>query len=87
MIGLSFIIIGIIYYSLKPLVMAIVINILEPKNKLIYIPVIINFFFYCYAFLKNKVFYFGVEGNIELGLWGYAFIVTNWVYWIIFLLY
>lgn len=86
MIGLSFIIIGIIYYSLKPLVMAIVINIVEPKNKLIYIPVIINFFFYCYAFLKNKVFYFGVEGNIELGLWGYAFIVTNWVYWIIFLL-
>ena len=48
MIGLSFIIIGIIYYSLKPLVMAIVINIVEPKNKLIYIPVIINFFFYCY---------------------------------------
>ena len=86
MIGLSFIIIGIIYYSLKPLVMAIVINIVEPKNKLIYIHVIINFFFYCYAFLKNKVFYFGVEGNIELGLWGYAFIVTNWVYWIIFLL-
>ena len=36
MIGLSFIIIGIIYYSLKPLVMAIVINIVEPKNKLIY---------------------------------------------------
>lgn len=85
MIGLSLMIIGIIYYSLKPLVMAIVINVMEPKNKLIYIPVIVNFFFYCSMFLKNKVFYFGVDGKIELGFWGYAFIITNWVYWFMFL--
>lgn len=85
MIGLSLMIIGIIYYSLKPLVMAIVINVMEPKNKLIYIPVIVNFFFYCSMFLKNKVFYFGFDGKIELGFWGYAFIITNWVYWFMFL--
>ncbi|MDH6458247.1 sensor histidine kinase YesM [Fusobacterium sp. PH5-7] len=85
-IGLPLIIIGIIYYSLKPLVMAIGINIVEPKNKLIYIPVVVNFFFYCNAFLKNKVFYLGVDGSIELGFLGYAFIVTNWVYWIMLLL-
>ncbi|MHD0318106.1 sensor histidine kinase [Fusobacterium sp. THCT1E2] len=85
MVGLSLMIIGMIYYSLKPLVMAIVINVMEPKNKLIYIPVIVNFFFYCSMFLKNKVFYFGVDGRIRLGFWGYAFIVTNWVYWFMFL--
>ena len=85
-IGLPLIIIGIIYYSLKPLVMAIGINIVEPKNKLIYIPVVVNFFFYCNAFLKNKVFYLGADGSIELGFLEYAFIVTNWVYWIMLLL-
>ena len=85
-IGLPLIIIGIIYYSLKPLVMAIGINIVEPKNKLIYIPVVVNFFFYCNAFLKNKVVYLGADGSIELGFLEYAFIVTNWVYWIMLLL-
>lgn len=85
MIGWSLMIIGIIYYSLKPLVMAVAISVMEPKNKLIYIPVIVNFFFYCSMFLKNKVFYFGFDGRIELGFWGYAFIVTNWVYWFMFL--
>ncbi len=85
-IGLPLILIGIIYYSLKPLVMAIVINMVEPKNKLIYIPAIVNFLFYCWAFLKNNVFYFGADGNLALGFFGYAFIVTDWVYWIIFLL-
>lgn len=85
-IGLPLIIIGIIYYSLKPLVMAIGINIVEPKNKLIYIPVVVNFFFYCNAFLKNKVFYLGTDGSIELGFLKHSFIVTNWVYWIMLLL-
>lgn len=86
MIGLPLIITGIIYYSLHPLVMAIFINIVEPKNKLVYIPAIANFFFYCVMFFKNKIFYFGTNGSIELGFWGYAFNVTNWIYWIIFLL-
>ncbi|MGL5255904.1 MAG: sensor histidine kinase, partial [Proteocatella sp.] len=85
-LGFSLIITGIIYYSLKPLVMAIVINIVEPKNKLIYIPAIVNCLFYCMAFFKNNIFYFGAGGSLEIGIWGYAFIVTDWVYWIIFLL-
>lgn len=82
---LPLIITGLIYYSLKPIVMAIVITIIEPKNKLIYIPAIVNFFFYCSIFLKNKVFYFGADGSIELGLLEYTFIITNWIYWGIFL--
>ena len=85
-IGLALITTGIIYYSLKPLVMAILINMVEPKNKLIYIPAIVNFLFYCGAFLKNRVFYFGAGGGLEVGLSVNAFIVTDWVYWVILLL-
>lgn len=84
--GLSLIITGITYYSLKPLVMATAINMMEPKNKLIYVPAIVNFLFYCGAFLKNNVFYFGPDGRLELGLVRYTVIVTNLVYWVIFLL-
>ena len=83
--GLPIIITGITYYALKPLVMASVINMVEPKNKLIYIPVILNFLFYCRAFFENSVFCFGPDGTLELGLAGYAFIITDWVYWVIFL--
>ena len=86
MVGLPLIITGITYYSLKPLVMATAINMVEPKNKLIYVPAIVNFLFYCGAFFKNNVFYFGSDGSLELGLVGYTFIVTDWVYWVIFLL-
>ncbi|WP_028829872.1 sensor histidine kinase [Proteocatella sphenisci] len=85
-LGLSLIITGIIYYSLKPLVMAILINMVEPKNKTIYIPAIVNFLFYCGAFFKNNVFYFGAGGSLEVALLGHAFIVTEWVYWVILLL-
>lgn len=85
MVGLPLIITGITYYSLKPLVMAAVIKMVEPKHKLIYVPAIVNFIFYCGAFYKNNVFYFGSDGSLDLGLVGYAFIVTDWVYWVIFL--
>ena len=85
-IGLALIITALIYYSLKPLVMAILINMVEPKNKLIYIPAMANFLFYCGAFLKNRVFYIGAGGGLEVGLSGNAFIVTDWVYWVILLL-
>ncbi|MBE6035326.1 MAG: sensor histidine kinase [Clostridiales bacterium] len=85
MVGLLLIITGITYYSLKPLVMATVINMVKSKNKLIYVPAIVNFLFCCSAFLKNNAFYFGPDGSLELGLVGYTFIVTDWVYWIIFL--
>ncbi len=86
MVGTAIIITGITYYSLKPLVMVTVINMVEQKNKLIYLPAILNFIFYCWAFLKNNVFYFGADGRLELGFVGYIFIVTDWIYWIIFLL-
>ena len=85
-VGAALIITALIYYSLKPLVMAILINMVEPKNKLIYIPAMTNFLFYCGAFLKNRVFYIGAGGSLEAGLSGNAFIVTDWVYWVILLL-
>lgn len=85
MIGLSLMITGMIYYSLNPLIMGIIITIAEPKKKLVYIPAILNFLFYCGLFFKNMLFCFGADGNIELSFWGYAFDITNLVYWFIFL--
>ncbi|MFV0517966.1 MAG: sensor histidine kinase [Aminipila sp.] len=84
-LGISLIITSIVYYSIKPMILATVIHMVEPKNKLTYIPAIVNFLFYCYAFFKNSVFHFGADGSLELGFVGHAFIVTDWVYWIIFL--
>lgn len=84
-IGLPLMIAGLIYYSLNPLIMGIIITIAEPKKRLVYIPAIFNFFFYCGLFFKNMLFYSGADGNIELGFWGYAFDITNLVYWLIFL--
>lgn len=77
-LGQSFIIAIMLYYSLKPLVLAIVITVLKPKAKLIYIPTIMNFLFYYSLILKNK--------NIELETIMYPSIITNCIYWIIFLL-
>ena len=84
-IGLPLMIAGLIYYSLNPLVMGIIITIAEPRKKLVYIPAILNFLFYCRLFFKNMIFCFGTGGNIELGFWGYAFDITNLIYWLIFL--
>jgi hypothetical protein len=86
LISIPLIITSITCYSLKPLCMAMIVNLLVPKNKLIYIPAIINFFIYCGAFIKNSVFYMGAGGNLELAVIGYTFIITEWVYWIILLL-
>lgn len=86
MMGLPLIIASITYYSLKALVMATAINMVEPKNKLIYVPAIVNFLFYCGAFFKNNIFYFRLDGRLELGLVRYTVIVTDLVYWVIFLL-
>ena len=72
------------YYSLKPITMVIIISIIKPKNKLIYIPIILNFIFYCSNFFQNKFFIFNFLSYI--GIYDYAFIITNSIYWIIFLL-
>lgn len=85
MVGVPIMLTGIIYYALKPVVMATVINIIESKNKFIYIPAVANFIYYCVAFYFNRVFYFTDNGNLELGIIGHGFIVTDWVYWIILL--
>lgn len=84
--GLLFIILIIIYYSLKPLIMAIVITVLKPKVKLIYIPIIVNFFFLIYIILGNKEIYKNMIENYNLNIFNYSFIIVNFIYWIIFLL-
>lgn len=81
----SFILLKLIYCSLKPLVMAIVVSVMKSKNRLIYIPVALNFFLYCVLFFNNKVFSFDILSNFEVEFWRYGYIITNWVYWSIFL--
>lgn len=81
---LTFSLVQMAYYSLKPITMVIIISIIKPKNKLIYIPIILNFIFYCSNFFQSKFFIFNFLSYI--GIYDYAFIITNSIYWIIFLL-
>ena len=85
LIGKNFIILKLIYYSLKPLIMGIVVSVMKPKNKLIYIPAILNFLFYCSLILNNRLFSFDILNSFGSELWKYSYIVTNWIYWIILL--
>ena len=85
LIGKNFILLKLIYYSLKPLIMGIVVSVMKPKNKFIYIPAILNFLFYCSLILNNRLFSFDILNSFGSELWKYGYIVTNWIYWIILL--
>ena len=81
--GLVSIGISIIYYVLKPMIMIFVIKILEQKNKLFYIPSIVNLIF-CYAILtENSLVYVAPERRLEFV--EYISVAVEWIYWIIFL--
>lgn len=84
-IGKNFILLKLIYYSLKPLIIAIVVSVMKPKNKFIYIPAVLNFLFYCSLILNNRLFSFDILNSFGSELWKHGYIVTNWIYWIIFL--
>lgn len=85
LIGKNFIILKLIYYSLKPLIMGIVVSVMKLKNKFIYIPAVLNFLFYCSLILNNRLFSFDILNSFGSELWKHGYIVTNWIYWIIFL--
>lgn len=74
---------NILYYAWKPMIMIFIIGILEPKNKLFYIPGIVNLIFCCSILLKNDLFSFEVQRRVELI--GYLSVVTEWIYWVLFL--
>lgn len=84
-IGKNFILLKLIYYSLKPLIMGIVVSVMKPKNKFIYIPAVLNFLFYCSLILNNRLFSFDILNSFGSELWKHGYIVTNWIYWVIFL--
>ena len=84
-IGKNFILLKLIYYSLKPLIIAIVVSVMKPKNKFIYIPAVLNFLFYCSLILNNRLFSFDILNSFGSELWKHGYIVTNWIYWIILL--
>ena len=85
LIGKNYIFLKFIYYSLKPLIMGIVVSVMKPKNKFIYIPAVLNFLFYCSLILNNRLFSFDILNSFGSELWKHGYIVTNWIYWIIFL--
>lgn len=85
-LGLPIMITSLIYYGLKPLVMAIIINAVAPKNKFVYIPAIANFLFCFMGLFSHDGFYFGPDGALQMGMAGYASVITDWVYWGVFLL-
>lgn len=81
--GLVSIGISIIYYVLKPMIMIFVIKILEQKNKLFYIPSIVNLIFYYAILTENSLVYVAPERRLEFV--EYISVAVEWIYWIIFL--
>lgn len=83
----SLIVTMIIYYSIKPLIMTLIIVALKPKiKKIIYIPLVLNFICYYVIVLRNGILHLEHLNINELEFLLYPFIITNCVYWIIFLL-
>ena len=83
----SLIVTMIVYYSIKPLIMTLIIVVLKPKiKKIIYIPLVLNFICYYVIVLRNGILHLEQLNINELEFLLYPFIITNCVYWIIFLL-
>ncbi len=81
--GYFFIIIKILYYTLKPMPMIFIIKMIEKKNKFIYFPIILNLIFYCGILIYKSIYYFELE-RIN-NLIEYSSIIVEWIFWIIFL--
>ncbi len=81
--GFSLEILELLYYILKPIVMIFIIRIIEKKNKLIYIPSILNFIFYCSILFQENILYLKLERREQFI--EYSSILTEWILWIFFL--
>ncbi len=83
--GIMLMITAIIYASLRPLILAIVVNIAEPRRIFMWIPAVANAVIYTCAVFSNHVFYFAQNEQLRIGMMNYSAIVTDWIYWVIFL--
>lgn len=73
------------YYCTKPLPMMAFISLTGNKIKRYYLPAIINAICYIYFFFSNHSIYANIPISTLPGIWKYGFIITEWIYWIIFL--
>lgn len=81
--SLTEIIIEMLYYALKPIILVFITKIVDKKNKLVYIPVILNIIFYCGILAQENIFHLNLERKTELI--EYSSIITEWILWIFFL--
>ncbi len=83
--GINAVLSEIFYYGTKPLPMVALISMADKSTKKNYIPAVINLLVYVSYYILNRNSVMS-EPVMQLhGPIGYFYIVTEWVYWIIFL--
>lgn len=82
--GLALTLAEMLYYTLRPLIIIFIIKIIEKKNKLVYIPIILNLLFYIAILLQDNVFNFKLIENNRQYI-KYSSIIVEWLFWAIFL--
>ena len=76
---------SILFYSLRPLPMAALISMVGKKNSYNYIPSLLNAILYLVCFSQRLQGLIGISQDQASFLIQYTYIITEWVYWIIFL--
>lgn len=82
--GLVLITTEMLYYTLRPLIIIFIIKMIEKKNKLVYIPIILNLIFYIVILLQENIFSFKLVENSRRYI-EYSSIIVEWSFWMIFL--
>ncbi len=83
--GLEYYISSILYFSLNPLPMLALIGMTDRHNKYNYIPILLNFVIYCSYFISCKYSLPLRDVMESYYIPNYAYVVTEWVCWVIFL--
>lgn len=81
--GLVEIITEMLYYALKPIALIFITKIVKKRNKLVYIPAVLNIVFYCSILVQENILHLKLERKTELI--EYSSIITEWIIWIFFL--
>lgn len=83
--GINVVISQIFYYVTKPLPMVALISMADKNTKRNYIPAVINALVYIVYYFYNSNIVIYEQVMRPQGPVGYFYIITEWVYWIIFL--
>ena len=83
--GTRWIIAELLFVCLRPLPMAALIGIVDKEYRYRYLPAIINAILYLAYRLGAGYLTQKLDSDLIEGLWDYTYIITEWVYWIVFL--